>query len=324
MKRISGFLIICALALPWSFADWLVLKNGKRFEVPDGYEVRGSYIVFKTRSGQLTQLPAKIVDLEESKTFNDAMIEKRKKEEKARIAAALELEKRTKTDRFSDMSTIADFVEKNRGVDSPQPTNVSIGDNTITEYNKTNPRPQTSTASHESFDVTSSSDREAAREEYGSGYVKLHDDLDDLKAKLAEAKVRRDNNASIAADQDGNYSADDDVNDPNKEYDSSSDESSLSYRQMQKAEADVAKYEKELESKEAEIKTYERSARKAGVKDVKRYKDRVDRKKELKDRKNKNNDPEYALKFDDGSDSKGRKIKKYELKTDDGSGNNDN
>jgi ParB-like chromosome segregation protein Spo0J len=299
-----------------------VLKNGKRFEIPEGYEVRGNFIVFKTPSGQLTQLPAKVVDLDKSKTLTQEMIEKRKQKELARIAAEKEALKRQKTDRFSDMSAIADYVEKTRGKENPQPTNVSIGDDTITDYNKTNPRPVNSTASHESFDVKSASDRKAAREEFGSGYVQLHDDLEKLKGKLAEAKNRRDNNASIAYQDDAGYAADEKVHDPNVAYDPESDETPPAYRQMEKAEQDVAKYEKEIQEKEAELQKYERQAQKAGVKDVKRYKERQDRKKELKNRKT--DEPEYAYKSDDGTDSKTRKIKKYEVKIDDGSGNNDN
>jgi hypothetical protein len=65
--RCGWMIALLALAAPAAWADWVVTKDGGKFEIKGGWELKGKMIVFTTSSGTLSSLRADRVDIEASK-----------------------------------------------------------------------------------------------------------------------------------------------------------------------------------------------------------------------------------------------------------------
>ena len=282
MKTQVAFLVLLFFAVPMAMADYLVLTNGKRIHVPAGYQVKGQFVVFSNAAGELNQLPLKIVDLEKSKAYS-----KLKEEEAAAKALALkeaQEQRQKQVDKNSSMAEIAAYVEKHRDAENPKPSGVSISDDELQDYSANNPMRENEQVAFNPSGNTeyTPAAAKARRAEYGEGYQKLVQEIDQLEKQIKEAEYRRDNNASIAAFGGDTFAGTDE--DGNDVFVAGA-ESSSAYDEMEKLETTIKELKTKKSDKESQLKSYEKEARAAGVKDYKRYKAPRDKKQEYEDRR---------------------------------------
>jgi len=271
MKKMLGFLLVTCLGTSL-MADFIVLQNGKRFEIDGTYEVKGSLVVFRTLAGELSQVPLKMVDVEASREFTEKMVEHRRKKAEEAERARAEAEKRV-VKVGSDISEIAEYVEKNRGEDNPRPgKQVQIGNENLEAYVDANPRvinrqaPRNRSTSERTVE-----DYNNDRDELGSRYQQLTRELEGLKADLENEKLRKANLESISALDDDFYGPASEA-DPRSAPVEDDPGASPAYLEMERAEKRIEELQGKIKDKESEIQKTEREARAAGVRDYKRYK----------------------------------------------------
>ena len=274
MKRMLGYLIIVGMCVS-ARADFIVLKNGKKFEIDGSYEVKGQLVVFRSMTGDLTQVPLKIVDVERSETFTEQMIEHRRKKAEEAELARIEAEKRS-LKIGSDISEIAEYIEKTRGEDNPRPVeSVQIGNDNLEQYAEDNPRVINTQAAGSGTAPTTGSveDFNRAREELGTKYQQLEKELADLEEQLNQEQLRRANLESISALDDDFYGPESEAN-PRTAAVESETGASPAFLEMERAEKRIEELRDKIKKKKDEISRTERTARSQGVKDYKRYKKR--------------------------------------------------
>ena len=72
-------MLVLTLSLPnITTTRILVFNNGKKVKLNEGYEVQGQLVVFKNKTGQLLQLPVKIINLDASEKASLEWHRKRK------------------------------------------------------------------------------------------------------------------------------------------------------------------------------------------------------------------------------------------------------
>ncbi|MDJ0839330.1 MAG: hypothetical protein QNK37_22620 [Acidobacteriota bacterium] len=271
MKKLCGLVILLSLLIPAGLADFLVLKNGKRFEVPEGYQVKGQYVVFKTSKGQLTQLPLKLVDLAKSEELTKQMEARRRKDEEAKAAAEKAAAKRRFSQRKTTMSDITDYVQKNRDPKKPAPERLSIGDDQVESFAETNPRQTNTTASSGSSSGSSSAADYASEADRLAGeYQRLVKEIEDLENRIRAAQQHRNNMENIAAYGDEFYGSED-VHDPNTPIEED-EGGNASFDEARKAEKQITDLQNQKKKKEKQLKELEKEARQKDIRDYKRRK----------------------------------------------------
>lgn len=244
------FLLVLMLAVwPALATDLLVLKNGKRFKVENGYEVKGQYVVFE-QNGELRQLPLKMVDLDKSKQATQEYLAK---EEAKRKAAQAKPEPKP-APKYSEMSDIAEYVESTRTKDNPRKEGVAISSDGLGKYSSNNPAPKNAAVE---FTMSVNEEntpeaREAAKEELGERYLQTKADIAELDLRITEAEDYAELLASESAFGD----------DPTGKF----------YQKMEEADAKVEILKQNREDKKKELKDIEREARKRGIRGISRYK----------------------------------------------------
>lgn len=248
MYGLKSALILCCFLLPVT-ADVIVLRNGKRMMIEGSYEVKGQYVVFTTSKDETLQLPLKVVDLEKSKLATQEYHARLEAERIAREKAA-ELV-RNPPKKGLTMPEIAEIVQKNRTGENPMKENVSIGTENLQGFSDDNPRPSQSEAAFSGprgDTVANAGVRTQKAGEFSKAMAEL-EKKENLLQRRAESL-----RANIAA------------------FDSTafSDGPSNMYEQGERARADLAKVEKELEDLSKQKREINSAARKAGVKNFKR------------------------------------------------------
>ena len=237
-----GLLLMSSLA----FSDIIVLKSGKKFQIPGSYEIKGQYVVFQTEQGQLTQLPLKAVDLEKSKEATEEW-----ERVMAEREAASQVPKEVKKD--ATLAEIAEYVEKTRLPEEKAKKDIDINDENLGSYGDSNPRP--SGTEVQFVPTTGNNTPEAAREErskFQEEYRQLQEDIDSLNSQieLKEAQV-------TAAEQNAAFG---------------DDPTEGSYDIFEEFERQLTDLRQQRANKEKEMENLEKSARQAGVKNYKRGK----------------------------------------------------
>lgn len=247
LHKIVFFMVF--LALPTLAADILVLKNGKRLNIDDAYEIKGQFVVFK-QNGQLSQLPLKIVDLDKSK---HATAELRAEEEARRKAAQVKVVEK-EAPKYSDMSQIAEFVESSRSKNNPRKDNVNISSDGLGSYTEKNPAPKNTAAEfNPQFDEENSLEaRKALRVQLGDSYLQTQQEIKELDDKIVEAEQY----AQLLANE--NAFGD--------------EPTGLFYKKLESADKLVLELKQARETKVQEMKDLEKKARDNGIRDLKRYK----------------------------------------------------
>lgn len=246
MKLFTSFCFFW-LATMFAAGDVLVLKNGKILRLPGSYEVKGSFVVFETEAGVLTQLPIKMVDLEKSQKVTE--------EEDARRLAALEAaNKPPEVKKDVTMAEIAAYVESKRMPDDVIPQNLSLSDERLEKYSADNPRSSNIEARFvpPTGDFMTPDQVKAQSRKFGEAYKSLKRDMDSLRKQIEVTEAMVDIAANNVAFGD--------------------DPTEGSYHQMEYFEAQLKELRNKKSEKENEMKDLERNARQAGVKDYKRFK----------------------------------------------------
>lgn len=275
MKKFVLFFAVLLLGTSFSFADVLVLKNGKRMEIDGAFEVRGQFVVFKDLQGELRQLPTSIVDQEMSKKATQDLIAKRE-------AAAARAAKKPPPKKVGSMDDIVNHVERTTG---GREKVVTISTKGLQDYNETNERivnrgvetgggggaAPAGAGDGNAADSGDKADKNAPptaaqlsdpnyiaskRDELKKRHGEAAKEISDLDKKIKEAEYMRDVNASAAAQGVENYAGDDGEGD---------EDSSPYYDQMEKAEKHLDELKKQRAAKEAEVSAINKEAKQAGV-----------------------------------------------------------
>ena len=268
-------LIICLcgfFSCLWA-EEILVLKNGKKILISDTYEIKGQYVLFKTDKGELTQLPAKLVDFEKSKQVTE-------EREKALLAAAEAAKPKPVVKKDLTMAEIADFVEKNRPLNDVSPQkDIQIGDDGLQNYGKNHPPAENNQASFVPSPTSGGSPEafNANRQQMGQRYQELKREISEIDKKIAQTEENINVYSTEAGYGTVTFKEDDKGN--SQTIDEGSDPGNY-YSLMEQAEKDLTELKQQKAAKETELKTLDKEARKAGVQDHKRFKA-----KEKKDKK---------------------------------------
>ncbi len=240
---------VCMLMLAYIVAagDVLVLKNGKVLRLPGSYELKGQFVVFETETGVLTQLPVKMVDLEKSKLVTE-------QEEAKRLAAIEAAKKPPEVKKDVTMAEIAAYVESKRMPDEVIPKDVALSDEKLDKYGVNNPRPTDTEAPFvaPTGDVMTPDQAMAESKKFGEAYNALMKDMSSLDKQIEVTETLVETAANNVAFGD--------------------DPTEGSYNQMEYYEKQLEDLRNKKAEKEDELKSLERNARQAGVKNFKRYK----------------------------------------------------
>ena len=204
MKVLTWVLILMLGSVNLLATEVIVLRNGKKFLIEGTYEVKGNFVLFKTNSGQLQQLPLKMVDLDKSKEATSARNAAEEKKRKAAEAAAKQV---PETKERMSMGEIAAYVEKTRTKENPRPESVALSDDQLEKYSERNPRPERSQAqvgnNGSSASDYSIDNRRAKRDQAGQAYNKLNDELkalDDEINRMERYVVSLENESAFGDD----------------------------------------------------------------------------------------------------------------------------
>ena len=257
MKKYVIHLIFLLGLVPFANADYIVLTNGKKFEVEGSYEVKGSFLVFTDKTGHLRQLPLKVVDLDKSKELTEKIAAKRAAEAEAKLAPP---KKKKETHSMAD---VVDFVEKSRGGQERTET-VVLGDETLKSFTEENPNIANDKVATEDYEATGAKEFHTNRDSLAREMQRLKGEKEKLDSDIDRAEKNRDLNANSAAFDDGGFY---DENTPTDDPDASP-----AYEQMEKAEARINDLKKKREELETEITKVRQNARAQGIMDVDRHK----------------------------------------------------
>ena len=260
MKIIALCLLMTGM-VSFAKADTIVLKNGKKMVIAGSYEVKGQYVVFKGKSGDLNQLPLKIVDLEKSKA---ATAEAKAKAEADRIARE-EAAKAKPDKKDMTMAQIAEFVEKKREPGKEPQGSVSIENENLGKFTENNPRPSNTEVPFKASysEAVTVEGVKARNEKYGAGYNRLKGEVDRLDQEIRSTQRDLENASNISAF--GGLAQ----GDADKVDDS---EASSAHELMEGFEKKLKTLKEQREAKQKELDALEKEARKAGAKNYKRYK----------------------------------------------------
>ena len=248
MKSLFGLFLLFFTFCTFARADFIVLKNGKTLKTKGAYQVKGQYVVFTIENGQLTQIPVKIVDLEKSHAATE--------QEKQRIQKKLEALNSEPPPPVKDatMAQIAEYVENNRLPEDRVQRDVSLDEEKLNKFSENNPRP---TSSEAQFTAPTTSELTAGnfherRREFGDSYRRLKEELDNLDTQIASTERNVESAGQEAAFGD--------------------DPTNSTYEFMERLEKELERLKAERGNKQKELSLLEKNAKRAGVRDYKRYK----------------------------------------------------
>lgn len=243
MKKATSLLVLALMScLAW--ADVIVLANGKQMIIDGSYEIKGSYVVFKDKTGNLVQLPLKIVDLDKSKEATAEYAAHL--EEKAKQAAA-KVEEEEKEG--MSMSEIAEIIDAKRPKDQPPPR-VVLGNDRLEKYAEEQPLPQNDAMPVVDFEPLKTPEgMREARVKFHESYTKLSKELAELEVSLESSITYAD-----ALAQESSFG---------------DDPTGGTFQAMERADKAVEELRNKKKEKEDQLKQLEDSARRAGVRNYK-------------------------------------------------------
>lgn len=267
-KLVILFVFLCWV--PVTFAEVLVLKNGKKFEVAS-YEVKGNFVVFQDKNGNPVQLPLQMVDLVKSRETTKALAAKRQAEKERLAAEEAEREKIRKKNTRS-MGDLVNYVEGSSKGDK----SVVLSDDGLSKHTETAVVKGSigSTAvdsgagsSASSSGSGSSRDGEDRHQQFADEYHDKKSRLDDLDKKIKEAERVAELNEAASANNDENYSG------YNPSDDDGEDEGLSPHAvEADKARARAAELRKQRDDLSSEMGDLQNRARREGVRNYERMK----------------------------------------------------